>query len=94
MECEQPPHTPDATPSLPGWTVCFQTIGPPFLKLFLIKYFFMRLSGTGAICGLNVKCPSHPHRLTWLRTWSLASATVSEAVGTLGLRGLLKEVNH
>jgi hypothetical protein len=90
VQCEQPPHIPDAKPSLIWWIVCPQTV----LKVFIINYFFMMLSGKEARCGLNVDCPSHPYRLMHLRTWSLAHATVSEGYGDFRIRGLLKGMNH
>lgn len=80
MQSEQPAHTPHVTSSLPWWAVCPQRVRPPFLTLLLIRAFSWdyRGWGTGARCGLNVKCLFHPHRLTCRRTWSLASATVLE----------------
>lgn len=81
-QSEQPPHTPPDTSSLPWWAICPQRVRPSFLKLLLIRFFFFlwdfRGWGTGARCGLNVKCLFHPHRLTCRRTWSLTSATVLE----------------
>lgn len=80
MQSKRPPHTPHATSSLPWWAVCPQRARSPFLKLLLIRAFSWdyRGLGTGARCGLNVKCLFHPHRRTCRRTCSLASATVLE----------------